>query len=134
MNQQDISKFKSLFLQQRKDLVINTNVISREFQVQKDDLLDDADLTSSELEASMRMRLKSREALFIKKIDQALARIQQGTFGECERCEEQIEMRRLEARPTATLCVNCKEDEEKREHLHIDGHQSKSLGRKLRLA
>jgi len=134
MNQQVIIRFKNLFEQQRKELVFSTALINEQFHLQKDDLLDEADLTTSELETSMRLRLRSREALFVKKLDQALARIKQGTFGDCETCGEDIEIRRLEARPTATLCVGCKEDEEKREHLHIDGHKSKSFGTKLRFA
>ena len=133
MKTQDINLFKSLFEQQRSQLIYSNNVVNDQFEISKDDLLDDADLTSSELEQSMRLRLRNREALFIKKIDEALVRIQKGTFGECQSCSEDIEVKRLLARPTATLCVGCKEDEEKKEYLHIDGLKSKSLG-KLKLA
>jgi DnaK suppressor protein len=82
----------------------------------------------------MRMRLRNREALFLRKIDEALRRIADGSFGECEECGDDIELKRLEARPTATMCVACKEEAERREHVHIDGHRPKSLGAKLRLA
>ena len=57
------------------------------------------DLSSAELEQGMRMRLKSREALFLKKIDEALDKIQAGTFGICACCDESIELSRLEVRP-----------------------------------
>jgi len=134
MKQETITKFKKLFEDQRRNLTYTQGVINETFHLHEEDLSDEIDLTSSELETSMRMRLRNREALFLKKIDEALARIAEGTFGQCASCEEDIELRRLEARPTATLCVNCKEEEERRELLHIDGHQSKSLGRKLRLA
>ena len=127
-------KFKGLFEEQRKQLIYSQGMKIEEFSLAKDDMLDEADLSSSELEQSMRMRLRNREALFLKKIDEALARLSDGTFGECEKCEDEIEVRRLEARPTTTMCVNCKEDSERREHLHIDGHRNKSLGQKLRLA
>ncbi len=56
MNPQDISRFKTLFEQQRKQLIHTSKQMSQEFHFQKDDLLDDADLTSCELEASMRLR------------------------------------------------------------------------------
>ncbi|CAK9253102.1 unnamed protein product [Sphagnum jensenii] len=97
-------------------------------------MYDEADLTSSELESSMKMRLKNREALFLKKINESLKRIEEGSFGECQECGDEIEIRRLEARPTATHCVNCKEQQERLEQLHIDGHRHKSIGSKLRLA
>jgi DnaK suppressor protein len=134
MKTEMIAKFKSLFEEQRRSLTYSHAVVHPDFMVQKDDLLDDVDLTTTELETSMRMRLRNRESLYAKKIDEALTRIAEGTFGLCGDCGDEIEMKRLEARPTATLCVNCKEEAEHREHLHIDGHRPKSLGAKLRLA
>jgi DnaK suppressor protein len=74
------------------------------------------------------MRLLNRETLYIKKLDEALRRIEEGTFGECDDCGEDIEIRRLEARPTATLCVSCKEEQERKEILTAVGREHKSLG------
>ncbi|MBC7693469.1 MAG: TraR/DksA family transcriptional regulator [Methylotenera sp.] len=130
-----VSKFKALFEAERSKLVFSTSTSfnNTDFHFQKDDMLDDADLTSCELETSMRLRLRNRETLFLKKIDESLARIAEGTFGQCESCDEAIEFKRLEARPTTTLCLGCKEEDERREEIHIDGHKSKSLG-SLRLA
>ena len=127
-------KFKTLFENQRSNLMFTQTVIDQNLAVQQEDLADEADLTSSELEASMRMRLRNRESLFARKIDEALARIEDGSFGECEECGDDIELRRLEARPTATQCVGCKEESEHRELLHIDGHRYKSVGARLRIA
>jgi DnaK suppressor protein len=129
-----IEKFRIMFEEQRANLTFSKSIIDQNLMVAQEDLSDEADLTSAELVASMRMRLRNRESLFAKKIDDALERIAHGNFGECEDCGDDIEMKRLEARPTATLCVSCKEESERREHLHIDGHRSKSLGFKLRLA
>ena len=134
MKPEMIKKFKSLFEEQKKTLAHPNSMTSEEFHIQKDDMLDETDWTSMELETNMRMRLRNREALFLKKIDEALERIAQGCFGECESCDEEIELKRLEARPTATLCVHCKEEQERAEELHIDGHRHKSIGRRLRLA
>jgi DnaK suppressor protein len=134
MNHEVARKFRTLFEEQKKNMISSRSLIDQGLAVNPDDLADEADLTSSELEASMRMRLRNRETLYLKKIDEALKRIAEGTFGHCESCEEEIEMRRLEARPTTTLCLGCKEEEERRETLHIDGHQHKSLGRRLKLA
>jgi DnaK suppressor protein len=133
MKPEMIKKFKDLFEEQRKNLVYSNSVVNEDFVIQKDDMLDETDWTSMELETNMRMRLRNREALFLKKIDEALERIELGKFGDCESCEEEIEFKRLEARPTATLCVQCKEEQERAEQLHIDGHKHKSVG-KLRMA
>jgi len=127
-------KFKAIFNEQKRNLVYSQKVLNESFNILPDDLRDEVDLSTTELETNMRMRLRNREALFLKKIDEALTRITAGTFGECEHCNEPIEPKRLEARPTATFCVNCKEDSERRETLHIDGHRPKSLGQRLRLA
>jgi DnaK suppressor protein len=80
-----------------------------------DDLPDEVDLASSELNQSIGLRLKDRERLMLQKIETALAKLESGTFGVCEGCEEPIEPKRLEARPVAELCIRCKEDEEMKE-------------------
>lgn len=134
MKPEMVFKFKTLFEQQKQNLLYSNRVVREDFHVAQDELRDEVDLTSTELETSMRMRLRNREALFLKKIEEALARIAEGTFGQCQECEEEIELRRLEARPTATLCVHCKEEQERKELLHIDGHKPKSLGAKVRFA
>lgn len=127
-------EFKRLFEEERSKLVYSKGLEIDAFLLNRDDLADETDLATTELETAMRMRLRNRETLFLKKIDEALERIAAGTFGECEGCGEGIEPRRLHVRPTTTMCLNCKEDSEHRELLHIDGHRHKSLGRKLRLA
>ncbi|MCM2279692.1 MAG: TraR/DksA family transcriptional regulator [Oligoflexia bacterium] len=132
MNAETIFKFKKLFEMQRRELFAK-GLGGQDFHLPKDETIDDADMSSTELEAGMKMRLRSREALFLRKIDEALQRISDGTFGDCGSCGEEIDLRRLEARPTASLCVHCKEDQERQELAHIDGHKHKSLGRKLRL-
>jgi DnaK suppressor protein len=134
MKTEMIMKFKSMFEEQRKSLLYSHGLVNEDFFVQKDDMLDEVDFTSTEMETEMRMRLRNREALFLKKIDEALQRISSGSFGCCEDCGDDIDAKRLEARPTATLCVHCKEEQERSEQIHIDGHQVKSLGKKLRLA
>ena len=70
---------------------------------------------SSEYAQSMVFRLRDREKFLLKKIEKALQRIEEGTFGICERCEEPISPKRLEARPVTTLCIRCKEEQEKKE-------------------
>jgi DnaK suppressor protein len=128
------NKFKSLFETEKNRLLFSGRAVNDTFTVQTDDLMDELDFSSFEIENQMRMRLATRETLYLKKIDEALERIKAGTFGECEECEEEIELRRLEARPTTTLCVACKETAERVEKLHIDGHTHKSVGRPIKFA
>ena len=77
------------------------------------DLPDEMDLASSEYLQSFTFRLRGREKTFLKKIDHALKKIEDGNFGVCEECEEPISLKRLEARPETTLCIRCKEDQER---------------------
>lgn len=133
MNKEFLNKFKTLFEEQKREILERAQKAPAEFNISTDDMSDEVDLTSAELQNSMQMRLRSREALLLKKIDEALGKIHAGTFGECESCGDDIGQKRLEARPTASLCIQCKEEEERREHMHIDGHRHKSLGTKLRL-
>ena len=74
LNHETVLKFKLLFETQKKNLLYSQGVINEDFHLQKDDMLDEMDLTTNELERSMRMRLRNREALFLKKIDEAEAK------------------------------------------------------------
>jgi len=135
MTSEKIAHFKKIFEEQRSNLLYTAmGLTNASFAIQPDDLKDEIDLSSTELEQSMRMRLRNREALYLRKIDDALDRIRSGKFGECEDCGESIEARRLEARPTTTNCVPCKEERERLEASHIDGRRSKSLGTKMKFA
>lgn len=136
MKQVTMMKFKKLFEEQKAGLLYSYKLMNEDFTLKADDLSDEADLTSATLEQGMRMQLRNREAMFLKKIDEALQKIQAGTFGSCECCEEDIELSRLEVRPTANLCIACKEAEEVRETRSADGRKSKSVGFKgnLRIA
>ena len=133
MKSETMLKFKKLFEEQKAGLLYSFKVINEDFSLMSDDMSDESDLSSATLEQSMRMQLRSREALFLKKIDEALIKIQSGSFGTCECCEEDIEVSRLEVRPTANLCIACKESEEVRETRSADGRKSKSMGFKANL-
>ncbi len=128
MNKEKLKKFKKVFESQRRGLLFSDQIVREDFSSNTDDRFDELDQATTDVEQSMRMRLRNRETLYIKKLEEALARIEEGTFGDCESCGEDIELRRLEARPTATLCVSCKEDQERKEVLTAAGRKSKSMG------
>jgi len=69
--------------------------------------------------------------LYFKKIEEALLRIKEGTYGRCQECHGYIGAKRLEARPTAELCIECKESAERLENLSAEGRKPKSLGRAI---
>jgi DnaK suppressor protein len=129
MTKEKLKKFKRIFEKQRDDIAVKGGGIIREdFLINPDDRFDEIDQAATDIDKEMRMRLCNRETLYLKKVDEALRRIEEGTFGECAECGEDIEFRRLEARPTATLCVSCKEEQERKEGLTAAGRQHKSLG------
>jgi len=76
---------------------------------------DPNDRASQESDMSRELRNRDRERKLIKKIDETISRIDQGEYGYCESCGVEIGLKRLEARPTATLCIDCKTLDEMRE-------------------
>jgi DnaK suppressor protein len=116
LNQKDLKRFKRKLEDDKKALLASARkTLSEEAAFDTDDLPDEIDLASSEYTQSMVFRLRDREKFLLKKIDDALARIENGTFGTCEICEEEISVKRLEARPVTTMCIRCKEEQEKQE-------------------
>jgi DnaK suppressor protein len=128
MRKDQVKKFKRLLEGQKLEFEKNTRVLRDEFAVSTDDRFDEVDQAAADSEQSMRMRFNNREVLYYKKVIETLKRIDDGRFGECLECGEDIEVRRLMARPTATHCVSCKEEQEKREVLTAAGRLHKSLG------
>lgn len=116
LSQKDLKRFKKTLEDSRKALLDSARkTMEEESNFDTDDLPDEIDQASSEYAQSMVFRLRDREKFLLKKIDRALARIEDGSFGVCERCEEPISLKRLEARPVTTLCIRCKEEQEKKE-------------------
>lgn len=76
---------------------------------------DPNDRASQESDIALELRNRDRERKLIKKIDESIALIDAGDYGYCSACGVEIGLRRLEARPTATMCIDCKELEERRE-------------------
>jgi DnaK suppressor protein len=119
MDKKKVAKFKKLLLAE-KERIINQSrdKIREEITLSSDDLPDETDLAAIEVTQHLQFRLRDRERQLLSKINQALERIEKGEFGTCEKCEESIEERRLEARPVSTLCISCKEIEEHKEKVY----------------
>ncbi len=116
MKKRDLKRFKELLIQNRAELVKKARrTLSEEMTLDTDDLPDEMDLATSEYNQSLIFRLRGREKQLLEKIDRALEKIDNGVFGICENCEEDIEPKRLDARPVTTLCFRCKDEQEKHE-------------------
>jgi DnaK suppressor protein len=85
-----------------------------------DDRFDEVDQASSEYMQAFSFRLRGREKFLMDKIELALKKIDDGTYGICEECEEMIALKRLQARPEAPLCIQCKEAQEKEEAVYAE--------------
>jgi len=116
MKKTDLKKFQEM-LELRRDEIVKKakQTLTEDMALDANDLPDEMDLASSEYLQSFTFRLRGREKHFLDKIDAALKKIEDGSFGNCDECGEEITIKRLEARPETTLCIRCKEDQERAE-------------------
>ena len=116
VNKATLKKFKTLLTDKRDEILKKAKqTLEQDMALDTDDLPDEMDLASSEYLQSFTFRLRGREKSFLDKIEKALKKIDEGSFGVCEECGEEISVKRLEARPETTLCIRCKEDQERME-------------------
>jgi len=120
MKKTELKRFRKVLDGKREALIANAeNMKADGMMLDTDDLPDEMDLASSEGMQSFEFRLRGREKSFLAKIDKALKKIDDEEFGVCESCEEPISTKRLEARPETTLCIRCKEDQERQEKDYV---------------
>ena len=116
MNKRDLERFRKLLLEQREQIQGNAKkTLSGDIHVDPDDFPDEMDIASSEMTLQFAGRLREREQGLLAKIDAALRKIENGEYGECVMCGEQIAVARLRARPVAELCIDSKSEQEKLE-------------------
>jgi DnaK suppressor protein len=104
--------YKFLLNEQLKELMEEAAKTVNDLTVTDGEFPDPTDRASWESDRNFLLRIRERERKLITKIAEALERIEEGTFGICERCGEPISEKRLEARPVTTLCINCKQEQE----------------------
>lgn len=116
MKKSDLKRFRQI-LEEKRDAVIQRaqETMAQDMQLDQSELPDEMDLASSEYMQSFTFRLRGRERVFLHKIEKALKKMEDGEFGVCEECGEEISIKRLEARPETELCIKCKEDQERKE-------------------
>jgi DnaK suppressor protein len=116
LKKRDLERFRKILQEQKNQILGNARkALSGEIHLDPDDFPDEIDTASAEVGLSFIGRLREREKSLLAKIDAALEKIEQGVYGECENCGEEIGLKRLEARPVAELCIDCKAEQEKLE-------------------
>ena len=116
LTKKELKRFQDMLEEKRRSVLDRARqTLSENMTLDTNDLPDEMDLASSEYIQSFEFRLRGREKSLLAKLDNALKKIEEGTFGTCEVCEEPIGKKRLEARPETTLCIRCKEDQERDE-------------------
>jgi DnaK suppressor protein len=116
LNARELKKFRVLLEEKRRAVLDRARkTLTEDMTLDPNDLPDEMDLAASEYLQSFEFRLRGREKTHLAKLELALRKMDVGTFGICEECEEPIGKKRLEARPETKLCIRCKEDQERDE-------------------
>ena len=114
MTKAQLKKFRDQLESKRREIIKKAQqTLDQDMSLDANDLPDEMDLASSEYLQSFTFRLRGREKVFLDKIQKAIEKIENGSFGVCDDCGEKISVKRLEARPETTLCIRCKEDQER---------------------
>jgi DnaK suppressor protein len=120
MNERQLEYFKQKLLKWKEDILRESRETLSHLQTETENHADVADRASSETDRALELRTRDRQRKLISKIDEALRRIEDGSYGYCEETGEPIGVSRLEARPIATLSLEAQERHERRERVHRD--------------
>jgi DnaK suppressor protein len=120
MNDDQREYFRRKLLGWRDEILRGSNETLRQLKEEESRVADMSDWASFETERNFQLRARDRERKLLSKIDEALRRIDEGTYGFCEETQEPIGLRRLEARPIATLSIEAQERHERREKTYRD--------------
>jgi DnaK suppressor protein len=120
MNERQLEYFKQKLLTWKEDILRESRETLSHLQTETENHPDLADRASSETDRALELRTRDRQRKLISKIDEALRRIEDGSYGYCEETGEPIGIARLDARPIATLSLEAQERHERRERVHRD--------------
>ena len=115
MQAEKLEYFRNVLSDEMKTLLSDAGKTVTEMNSDSSNFPDPTDRATQESDRSFELRIRDRERRLINKIQEALGRIDAGTFGICDVCEEDISEARLKARPVTTLCIDCKMEEEEKE-------------------
>jgi DnaK suppressor protein len=115
MNPKQLAHFRKILEEWKAELSQDIDRTVHTMQDEATVFADPNDRASQESDMALELRNRDRERKLIKKIDETIGKIEEGDYGYCESCGVEIGLKRLEARPTATLCIDCKTLDEMRE-------------------
>lgn len=115
MNKEKLELFRTQLLAKKEEIADEAGKTLSEMTDQTSNVPDPNDRASIESGRSFELRIRDRERKLLAKIDEAITRIDDGSYGICEDCGEEIGMKRLEARPVTMLCIECKTAQETKE-------------------
>lgn len=114
-------EFRKILNEKRDRLIAEAKrTLDQEMVIEADERMDEVDQASSEYMQAFSFRLRGRERFLLSKIEHALKKMEENVYGLCEECEEPISLKRLQARPEAQLCIQCKEAQEKDEAIYAE--------------
>jgi DnaK suppressor protein len=125
MTKKQLEKFEKLLLLEKQSIMEHLNVLKGASETEMEQSLgDQVDIASTEITQAALQKLGNRETKLIKKIEHALEKIASGEYGTCEMCGEDIGVKRLEARPVALFCIDCKtiQEQKERQFMEEDEH------------
>ena len=120
MNERQRDYFRQKLLAWKEEILREARETLQHLQDENQNHSDLADRASSETDRAIELRARDRQRKLIAKIDSALSRIEDGTYGYCEETGEPISLKRLDARPIATLSIEAQERHERRERVYRD--------------
>ena len=115
MNKKQLVKFKAQLEEMRNEIISDVEQTLSDMTSQNGNIPDPNDRATVESDRNFELRIRDRERKLLNKIEEALERIEDGSYGTCEGCGEDIAVKRLEARPVAEYCIECKTQQEQRE-------------------
>lgn len=115
MEENELKRFKGLLEEMKGKIISDVEQTLNDMTTQTGNIPDPNDRATVESDRNFELRIRDRERKLMNKIDEALTRIDEGEYGICESCGEDIAIKRLEARPVAKYCIDCKTKQEQQE-------------------
>jgi len=120
MRRRELELFRRLLEERKRDILAEAGRAVDSMNGESEEICaDPTDRASLESDRNFLLRMRDRERKLLGKIDEAFARIQDGSYGRCEECGLEIGLERLRARPVTTLCIDCKSSQEARERQRL---------------
>lgn len=127
LKKKQIQILKDKMILEKERILASSALDSDNLEIKTDQQKDESDVANAEFERSRMLRFRNRDLFYAKKLEKALIKLTTNEYGLCEDCDEAIKFERLLARPTAQLCISCKDESEREESGNYIQRQSKSL-------